>query len=105
MDQKSICSYKEFDSQNDFPSVKTAIGIRNENSEIILKYLKQFEPVVAVTRPVTDYISGEKQKESVFGYTDGVYWWTNEEVYHFEKYGLKLNDSFIHHVLKHSLNL
>ena len=104
MYQKSICDYKEFDCKSDYPSVKTSIGFRNENSNVILTYLKKFEPVVAVTRPIIDYISGEQQKESVFGYTDGVYWWTNEEVYHFEKYGLKLNDSFIRHVLEHSLH-
>lgn len=102
--KKSICNYKEFDDKSNYPSVKTAIGSRNKNRDMILAYFKQFEPVVAVARPVTDYISDEKQKESVLGYTDGVYWWTNEEVYHFEKYDLKLNDSFIRHILNHSLH-
>ena len=32
-------------------------------------------------------------------HSDGVYQWYEDEIYHFEKYNLKLNDDFIQHVL------
>lgn len=100
MNKKDICNYREFDSDNNYPSVRSAIGDKNENKDKILSYLNHFEQIVAITRPITDYISGEDKRESVYGYTDGGYWWTNEQVYHFEKYDMKLNDDFIKYVLK-----
>jgi hypothetical protein len=32
-------------------------------------------------------------------YTDGIYEWDDEEIYHFEHYNMKLDDEFIKHIL------
>lgn len=99
MSDKDISNYKEFDSNPDYPSVKSAIGIKSEYKDKILAYFKKYKQVVAITREMVDYISGKSLRKSVLGFTDGEYWWTSEEVYHFEKYDMKLNDDFISHVL------
>ena len=33
-------------------------------------------------------------------YTDGEYSWTSEEIYHFEKYNLELNEDFVKKVIE-----
>lgn len=65
----------------------------------ILKYLKSFDKCAYTTQPVVDLFTGEKQDFIADARTDGVYRWYDHEIYHFEKYNLKLNDDFIEHVL------
>ncbi|MBP7188139.1 MAG: hypothetical protein KBA55_15570 [Ruminococcus sp.] len=99
MNVKFICNYREFKSNADYPSVKSSIGFKTEHKDKLLTYMKQFDEEVAITKASEDYINGERQSNSVLCYTDRIYWWTNEQIYHFEKYDMKLNDDFISHVL------
>lgn len=81
-------------------SLKKFIGYHLNKKEIILIYFKEHNSETAIiTCASTDYISGEKLSDSVTCFNDGEYCWTSEEIYHFEKYDLKLNDDFIRYVL------
>ncbi len=97
---KEITSYIEMTQNKDDVSLKKFIGYRLNEKEAILKYFKEHDSETAIiTCASTDYISGEKLSNSVTCFDDGEYCWTSEEVYHFKKYDLKLNDDFVRHVL------
>ncbi len=68
----------------------------------ILSYMKNTPVVAATTALVTDYITKEQFYKANNAHSDGVYQWYEDEIYHFEKYNLKLNDDFIQHVLSNS---
>ncbi len=65
----------------------------------ILKYMKSFDKTAFTSAPVVDAFTGEKFEEANDARSDGVYTWYESQIYHFEKYNLKLNDDFIQHVL------
>lgn len=69
------------------------------NKDKILSYMKNTPVVAATTALVTDYITKEQFYKANNAHSDGVYQWYEDEIYHFEKYNLKLNDDFIQHVL------
>jgi hypothetical protein len=64
--------------------------------------MKSIEPDIVQARAMQDHISGKQLIGSVETIDDGAYYWTSEEIYHFEKYDLKLNTDFIDHVLSKS---
>lgn len=65
----------------------------------VLEYLKSFGKTACTTARVVDLFTGEEQSFIDDARSDGVYLWRDSEIYHFEKYNLKLNDDFIEHVL------
>lgn len=65
----------------------------------IIKYLKSFEKSSYTTQPVIDVLTGEKLDFVNDMRSDGVYSWSDSEIYHFEKYNIKLDDNFIEYVL------
>lgn len=70
-----------------------------KNKERIIAYLRK-APVSAYTSaPVADALTGEIISEADNARSDGTYTWYESEIYHFEKYNLKLNDDFIEYVL------
>lgn len=71
-----------------------------ENKEIILQFLKSFSPSWFTSARVSDVISGETIEKCNNVFSDGGYEWTEAEIYHFEKYNLQLDNSFIRYVLK-----
>lgn len=100
---KRITKCKETTENPNDESVKFGIGYVCTEKNTVLKYLKKYsEDCVAIACVATDYVTGETLNESILSYDDGVYCWTNEEIYLFEKYNLKLNDDFIEHVLKNT---
>ena len=57
----------------------------------------------ASTKKLTDLVTGETVYSRCHHlYNDGVYEWTSSEIYHLEKYDLKLSEAFIRHVLEKS---
>lgn len=96
---KEITYYMEFTGNPENKSLKDFTGFRSPIKNDILDYFKNhgvFQAVMA--HAATDYITGEMLKSSVQLFSDGVYRWTNEEIYHFEKYDIKLNDDFIRYI-------
>lgn len=97
---KEITSYIEMTENPEDESLKNFIGFCLPIKNDILNYFKKYNTINAVvTCASTDYITGEKLTESIKCFNDGTYVWTNEEIYHFQKYDLKLNDDFINYVL------
>ncbi|MBE6851774.1 MAG: hypothetical protein E7504_08665 [Ruminococcus sp.] len=65
----------------------------------ILAYLKRFPECAFTSEPVKDAFTGEVVYDANNARTDGVYQWYETEIYHFDKYNLKLNEEFIQYVL------
>jgi len=98
---KEISSYRELtENPNDAP-IESGINYLYDEKQKILDYFKKYNtPDIVITCGIKDFITGEEShKESVKCFNDGIYYWTNLEIYHFEKYNLKLNADFIQHVL------
>lgn len=72
-----------------------------DEKEKVLEYLKKFPEVAFTSEPVRDKYSNKIVYDADNARTDGKYTWYESEIYHFEKYNLKLNDDFIQHVLNH----
>lgn len=69
-----------------------------ENKEKILAYLRKFDDCAFTSQPVYDIYTGEKVGDADNAITDGVYTWYHSDIYHFEKYNLKLNSDFIEYL-------
>lgn len=95
---KNITSYIEFTENPDCKSLKDFTGFCLPEKNIILDYLKKYDCLAVMAHATADYITGEMLKPSVQLFSDGIYQWTNEEIYHFEKYDIKLNDDFIEYI-------
>ena len=70
-----------------------------DGKDEIVSYMKSGHKEWFTTACVTDIVTGEETETPDNGFTDGKYLWYAAEIYHFEKYNLKLNDDFIAHVL------
>lgn len=98
---KAITSYCEISQNANDKSVKAGINEPCVYKKDILKYFKNHDADIAVACTAVDHVTGKNiGSESILSYNDGVYYWTNEEIYLFEKYDLKLNNDFIFHVLR-----
>jgi hypothetical protein len=98
---KSITKAKEFTGDNHHNSVSSMINYRINNKDKILAFLKSVEPYAVASCYTTDFIKNEHfYDQSLMLYEKDGYTWSNEIIYHFEHYDLKLNDDFITYVLK-----
>ncbi len=100
---KCISNYREMTENEKDRPIRELIeyDYPDETKKLISEHFEQYHEVdVCLACFAVDRIKGENLKSSILVYTDGVYRWTNEEIYHFEKYGLRLNDDFISYVLK-----
>ena len=97
---KTITNYREFSDNDSDDSLLDNIGHIIENKEKILKYLTKYDADTVLAHSAYDYVAKRNLHDSLMCYSDGTYLWTNEEVYHFSKYNLKLNDTFIKYVLE-----
>lgn len=71
---------------------------KNEKTAL-LQYMKAYSPCAFTSQPVKDVFSGKIVADANNARSDGEYRWYESEIYHFEKYNLKLSDEFIRHVL------
>lgn len=60
----------------------------------ILKYLKSWE-IFAVAGMVHDCVTGERLKIENVGYNDGQYVWSEQDIYHIEKYNAAVTEEFL----------
>nr|WP_296078469.1 hypothetical protein [uncultured Ruminococcus sp.] len=97
---KSISNYREFTKNPNDISFNDELNVVCKDKDTVLRYLKKFDKeCIVLTCASTDFVTGKLLKSSIFVHNYGVYCWTNEEIYHFEKYNMKLNDDFIQYVL------
>ena len=100
---KFISDIKEFSENSNNPNLNTMINFPIENKSVILRFLKSFEPVAIMAHGVMDYVKNTpNNSESMVLFNSDEWFWTNEMIYHFDKYDLKLNNDFIEYVLKRS---
>ncbi len=77
------------------------LSLEIKNKSQILSYMKSFlEPSAYTSQPVIDRFTNQELDEINNAFSDGTYTWYADEIYHFEKYNLKLNDDFIEYVLE-----
>lgn len=96
---KNITNYREFSDNVSDDSLLNNTGHTIENKEKILEYFRRYGADVVLAQSAYDHVENKRLPNSLMCYSDGTYLWTNEEVYHFRKYDLKLNDDFIEYVL------
>ena len=99
---KSICSYRELEDDATLPSLQdnlSKVDISDDEYEKILKHLKNGKTTFVTSQTPRDIFTGKNIGSDLRIFTDGVYSWTNEEIYYFEKYKIKLNEDFIRFVL------
>ena len=70
-----------------------------EGKEKVLRYLKNAEEDGVRCAGIYDHVEKESTMKTIHLYTDGEYYWTSEEIYHFEKYNIPLNKRFLQKVL------
>ncbi len=70
------------------------------DKEAIIQYLKKGTVDIAASGSAIDAITGEKIKGEYVGMNDGTYHWWSTTVYYVERYGLRLPENFVRHVLE-----
>lgn len=76
----------------------------NPNKLVILKYLKSLPPKAVAAGHFTDLFTGQEvQGEDECYFESEQWWWTTQDIYHFEKYDMKLDDDFCKYVLEQAL--
>ena len=85
-------------SNNEMQDNFLSLDIKNKSQ--ILSYMKSFsEPSAYTSQPVIDRFTNQELDKINNAFSDGTYTWYATEIYHFEKYNLKLNNDFIEYVL------
>lgn len=76
--------------------------INNPISEkkAVLDYMKNGKSYCASARVVKDRITGDTTTIEDDWKTDGVFCWSQDMIYHFEKYNTPLADEFVSHIIK-----
>ncbi len=80
-----------------FSKLTSTVPLPKKN--IILSFMRNAPIIATPSLPVHDRMTGEEVFPANNAYSDGIFTWYESDIYHFEKYNLKLNDDFIQHVL------
>lgn len=94
---------KLIDEMND-SEINAAISDKPiSQKKAIVDYMRSIAKAACTTARVNDRVT----KQEIMGlnddeYSDGTYTWYEADIYHLEKYNLKLSDDFIRHVLEQS---
>ena len=97
---KEIGTFKELKNNNDKYPAFEATPNEIPEKKIILEYLEGTPSVAVAPAIVKDIFTGERLKMELFAKSDGIYIWSSDIAYYFDKYNLKLPKEFIEHVLK-----
>lgn len=100
---KFISKCIEFETDNRQHLIDTLSENSISNKNDILEYLKSGSDDGVLCSSVFDYVISRSTGDTVHCYTDGEYFWDDREIYHFEKYNMKLDDEFVNHILKNKI--
>lgn len=92
---KFITDYKELGGNQNASLLDYLEKEPIDNKEKTLDYLKNGKDNGIRCSVVYDYVKDESMSETIKLFTDGEFNWDSEEIYHFEKYNLRLNEDFI----------
>ena len=68
--------------------------------QAVLDYMNNGQKYCASARMVRDRVTGELTGIEDNWKTDGVFCWSSDTIYHFQRYNAPLLDGFIEHVVK-----
>lgn len=71
----------------------------NAEKRKIVSYMKSFDPFAAMGM-VEDCVTGKRRNEENVGYTDGVFAWSSQDIYHIEEYDAAVADSFFNKIMQ-----
>ena len=97
---KFITNYKEFDDDAKESVLEHLLKEPIKNKRFILEYLKNGKDDGVLCSGIYYYVKDEPKFDTIHLFTDGEYYWNSEEIYHFEKYNMVLNEEFVDKVLK-----
>lgn len=75
------------------------IQLQNKDKKKILTYLKNGTEDAVAPGYVVDHVTGERTDIELIAYTDGMFDWTTDQIYHFETYGEQWNDTLFAKIL------
>lgn len=99
MFMKFIAETFEFTKETQFPKTKDLLNYPIENKSVIESFFDKQAPDIVLACHATDYVKEKHINESIKIYSSGGFCWSNEVIYHFKNYDLKLDDEFIDYVL------
>ena len=74
--------------------------MKKKEKEKILAYLNSGEEIAVGAGCVIDHADGEYTQIELIAYTDGVYYWSNEQIYNFEKNDEVFDKELFEYILK-----
>lgn len=95
---KFVSNYDEFGARNGISAKDHISSVEIPDKELILNYLKKGECDGVVCAGIYDYATDTPTGKTNQTYTDGCYYWTDAEIYHFDNYNLELDPEFIEYV-------
>lgn len=99
---KYITDYKELHGNINVSLLDHLSEKPIEGKQKILSYLKNGKSDGVRCSGIFDYVDNDPQFDTIHLFTDGEYYWNSEEIYHFEKYNMKLDDDFVKKVLSNN---
>ena len=69
-----------------------------EEKQRIIAYMESFEPF-AISGLVNDCVTGESSMKDNLGFTDGVFCWSAQDIYHINKYSAAVRDEFLSEII------
>lgn len=79
---------------------ETFMGEPIKEKKAIIQYFKKFKPNFATSAFVMDYVKKQRREGHYnVGYEYNGFYWNEEDIYHFEKYNMPLNQDFIDYVM------
>lgn len=96
---KFITKYKEFDTDENESVLDHRSSQEIPEKGTVLRYLKKGKDDGVRCSGIYDFVKNEPQFDTIHLFTDGEYYWDSEEIYHFEKYNIELNEEFVQRVL------
>ncbi len=99
MFMKFIAEIFEFTKESQFPKITELLNNPVDNKSVIESFFDKHSPDIVLACRATDYVKEKHIGKSLKIYSSGGFCWSNEVVYHFKHYDLKLDDEFIAYVL------
>lgn len=83
---------------NQNPSGFCTRSYNPEEKRKIIAYMESFEPF-AISGLVNDCVTGESSMKDNLGFTDGVFCWSAQDIYHINKYNAAVRDEFLSEIV------
>lgn len=96
---KFITDFNEFGAEHGKSLLDHLSTNAIEGKAKVLRYLKDGLNDGVRCSGIFDYVKGESTMDTIHLFTDGEYYWDSEEIYHFEKYNIPLDEQFLKKVL------